>query len=395
MLKDKKIILGITGSIAAYKAAILTRLLVKEGAEVQIICTKSALSFITPLTLSTLSDKAVLSTFAKDETGVWNNHVDLGLWADFMLIAPASANTIAKCAHGLCDNLLLATYLSAKCPVAFAPAMDLDMYAHPSTVSNIEQLHSFGNIIFEAKSGPLASGLSGQGRMQEPEELIEQLKQFFTVKKKFNGKKVLITAGPTYEPLDPVRFIGNHSSGKMGYALAAAFQNQGAEVYLITGPTTIAKPKGLKEIVSIQSAEEMYQAADKLFGEMDIAVMSAAVADYTPKDVAPEKIKKNEAIFKLELTKTVDIAKSLGKQKKSHQKLIGFALETQNEEANAIKKLENKNLDMIVLNSLRDDQAGFGYDTNQVKIFTKEGLKYQSDLLPKTAIASIILSQID
>jgi phosphopantothenoylcysteine decarboxylase/phosphopantothenate--cysteine ligase len=395
LLKDKKIILGITGSIAAYKAAILTRLLIKEGAEVQIICSKSALSFITSLTLSTLSKNPVLSNFEKNETGEWNNHVALGLWADFMLIAPASANTLAKCAHGICDNLLLATYLSAKCPVAFAPAMDLDMYDHPSTKLNIAQLISFGNDIFESNSGELASGLSGQGRMQEPEEIMKHLNDFFSSKTKYSGKKVLITAGPTHEALDPVRFIGNHSSGKMGYALAKAFHQAGAEVYLVTGPTHIEKPMGLKSIISVQSAGEMYDAAIKIFPEVDIAVMAAAVADYTPKYVASEKIKKNDTDITLELVKTVDIAKSLGLQKQPHQTLIGFALETNNEEANALSKLKNKNLDMIVLNSLRDENAGFGHDTNKVKIFTKEGLKYESDLLLKSAVAQIILSQID
>ncbi|MFQ3213409.1 MAG: phosphopantothenoylcysteine decarboxylase/phosphopantothenate--cysteine ligase [Marivirga sp.] len=395
MLKDKKIILGITGSIAAYKAAMLTRLLIKEGAEVQIICTQSALSFITPLTLSTLSKNPVLTYFEKDETGEWNNHVALGQWADFIIIAPASANTLAKCAHGICDNLLLATYLSAKCPVAFAPAMDLDMYAHPSTKLNIDRLISFGNYIFESNSGELASGLSGQGRMQEPEEIMQHLNDYFSVKKKYSGKKVLITAGPTHEALDPVRFIGNHSSGKMGYALAKAFQQAGAEVYLITGPTAIDKPLGLTSLIAVSSAEEMYQAAKDIFPTVDIAVMAAAVADYTPKYVASEKIKKNAPDITVELIKTVDIAKSLGLQKQQHQQLIGFALETNNEEANAIKKLKNKNLDLIVLNSLRDANAGFGHDTNKVKIFSKEGLKYESTLLLKSEIAHIILSQID
>ncbi|GAB3335511.1 bifunctional phosphopantothenoylcysteine decarboxylase/phosphopantothenate--cysteine ligase CoaBC [Marivirga atlantica] len=396
MLKDKKIVLGITGSIAAYKSAILTRLLVKSGAEVQIISTDAANEFITPLTLSTLSKKPVLSSFQKDETGEWNNHVELGLWADLILIAPASANTIAKCAHGICDNLLIATYLSAKCPVAFAPAMDLDMYQHQSTKDNLDKLKSYGNIIFESASGELASGLSGQGRMQEPEDLLIALEKFFNKDQKFKGKKVLITAGPTYEAIDPVRFIGNHSSGKMGYAIASAFKNAGAEVTLITGPTNIDKPIGLANIIEVTSAEEMHAAADKYFSKTDIAVLSAAVADYKAATQATEKIKKtddsNEMMLKL--VKTPDIAKSLGAKKKAHQQIIGFALETENEESNAKKKLQNKNFDLIVLNSLRNEKSAFGYDTNQVKIFDKNGLKYESALLPKSEIAQIILEQI-
>jgi phosphopantothenoylcysteine decarboxylase/phosphopantothenate--cysteine ligase len=396
LLKDKKIVLGITGSIAAYKSAILTRLLVKSGAEVQIISTDSANEFITPLTLSTLSKKPVLSSFQKDETGEWNNHVELGLWADLILIAPASANTIAKCAHGICDNLLIATYLSAKCPVAFAPAMDLDMYQHQSTKDNLDKLKSYGNIIFESASGELASGLSGQGRMQEPEDLLIALEKFFNKHQKFKGKKVLITAGPTYEAIDPVRFIGNHSSGKMGYAIASAFKNAGAEVTLITGPTNIDKPVGLANIIEVTSAEEMHAAADKHFSKTDIAVLSAAVADYKAATQATEKIKKTDDSneMMLRLVKTPDIAKSLGAKKKAHQQIIGFALETENEESNAKKKLQNKNFDLIVLNSLRNEKSAFGYDTNQVKIFDKNGLKYESALLPKSEIAQIILEQI-
>ena len=311
----------------------LPRLLVKSGAEVQIISTYAANEFITPLTLSTLSKRPVLSSFQKDETGEWNNHVELGLWADLILIAPASANTIAKCAHGICDNLLIATYLSAKCPVAFAPAMDLDMYQHQSTKDNLDKLKSYGNIIFESASGELASGLSGQGRMQEPEDLLAALEQFFNKDQKFKGKKVLITAGPTHEAIDPVRFIGNHSSGKMGYAIASAFKNAGAEVTLITGPTKIDKPVGLANIIEVTSAEEMHAAADKYFSKTDIAVLSAAVADYKAATQATEKIKKtddsNEMMLKL--VKTPDIAKSLGAKKKAHQQIIGFALETENE----------------------------------------------------------------
>lgn len=393
-MKGKKIILGITGSIAAYKAATLTRLLVKAGAEVQIVSTEAALTFITPLTLSTLSKNPVLHQFEKDDTGEWNNHVALGLWADLILIAPASANTLAKCAHGICDNLLIATYLSAKCPVAFAPAMDLDMYLHPSTSKNLQLLQSYGNIIFESAEGELASGLSGKGRMQEPEDLLQAVEALFEQKKRFEHKKVMITAGPTYEAIDPVRFIGNHSSGKMGYAIAEAFVAEGADVTLISGPTNLAQPAGLENFIQVRSSEDMYQAANDIFDTIDIAVMAAAVADYKPKEVAQEKIKKKSEESSLTLVKTKDIAKSLG-AKKEHQKLIGFALETENETANALKKLDTKNLDLIVLNSLRDEQAGFGYDTNKVSIFSKEGLQEASELLPKQAIAKLILTHIE
>ena len=393
-MKGKKIILGITGSIAAYKAATLTRLLVKAGAEVQIVSTEAALTFITPLTLSTLSKNPVLHQFEKDDTGEWNNHVALGLWADLILIAPASANTLAKCAHGICDNLLIATYLSAKCPVAFAPAMDLDMYLHPSTSKNLQLLQSYGNIIFESAEGELASGLSGKGRMQEPEDLLQAVEALFEQKKRFEHKKVMITAGPTYEAIDPVRFIGNHSSGKMGYAIAEAFVAEGADVTLISGPTNLAQPAGLENFIQVRSSEDMYQAANDIFDTIDIAVMAAAVADYKPKEVAQEKIKKKSEESSLTLVKTKDIAKSLG-AKKEHQKLIGFALETENETANALKKLDTKNLDLIVLNSLRDEQAGFRYDTNKVSIFSKEGLQEASELLPKQAIAKLILTHIE
>ncbi len=395
LLKGKKIILGITGSIAAYKTAILTRLLVKSGVEVQVILSDSAHEFVTPLTLSTLSKNPVLSDFVKDKTGTWNNHVDLGLWADLIIIAPASAHTLAKCANGICDNLLIATYLSAKCPVMFAPAMDLDMYAHPSTANNIEKLLSYGNIILEANSGELASGLEGKGRMQEPEQLMARIEVFFNAKKNFKNKKVLITAGPTHEALDPVRFIGNNSSGKMGYAVAASFVNQGAEVILVSGPANLAPPSGIKEFVSIRSAAEMLEAAKKHFPLMDIAIMAAAVADYRPKEIAQQKIKKNDSSMSIELEKTTDIAKNLGETKTKNQLLIGFALETENEEQNAISKLQNKNFDLIVLNSLNNPESGFNYDTNQVKIFGKDGLRFESQLAPKTAIADIILDQIN
>jgi len=394
MLQGKKIILGITGSIAAYKTAILTRLLVKEGAEVQVIMTEDAKEFITPLTLSTLSNNPVLSIFSNKETGEWNNHVDLGIWADLLLIAPASANTLGKCANGICDNLLLATYLSAKCPVAFAPAMDLDMYKHPTTLSNIKKLESFGNKIIEAESGELASGLEGQGRMQEPEVLVEEIKKILDLKKKFKGKKVVITAGPTHEAIDPVRFVGNHSSGKMGYALAEEFASEGAEVTLISGPSSLKAPQNLLEFISVKSAQDMYEKADQAYPNSDIAIFAAAVADYRPKTVAKEKIKKKENGMTIDMEKTVDIAKSLGQKKKSNQINIGFALETENEEQNAQKKLENKNFDLVVLNSLRDEKAAFGHDTNKVKIYSSDGLVEESPLLSKKEVAKIILHQV-
>jgi phosphopantothenoylcysteine decarboxylase/phosphopantothenate--cysteine ligase len=394
MLQGKKIILGITGSIAAYKTAILTRLLVKEGAEVQVIMTEDAKEFITPLTLSTLSKKPVLSKFTKNDTGEWNNHVELGLWADLILVAPASANTIAKCANGICDNLLLATYLSAKCPIAFAPAMDLDMYQHPTTIENIKKLELFGNTIIHAASGELASGLEGQGRMQEPENLVKEIENILSLKKKFKGKKIVITAGPTHEAIDPVRFIGNHSSGKMGYAIAKAFAKEGANVTLISGPSHLDVPSGISKFISVKTAQEMYQATEEEFHDAAITIFAAAVADYRPKSVAKEKIKKKAQDMAVEMEKTIDIAKTLGDKKQAHQINIGFALETENEESNAIKKLENKNFDLVVLNSLRDENAAFGHDTNKIKIYNHSGLVEASELLAKTEIANIILNQI-
>ncbi|MGJ3235430.1 bifunctional phosphopantothenoylcysteine decarboxylase/phosphopantothenate--cysteine ligase CoaBC [Marivirga sp.] len=394
MLQGKKIILGITGSIAAYKTAMLTRLLVKAGAEIQVIMTEDAKEFITPLTLSTLSQKPVLSNFVKSDSGEWNNHVDLGLWADLILIAPASANTIAKCAHGICDNLLLATYLSAKCPIAFAPAMDLDMYKHPSTSENLKKLESFGNIVIHAASGELASGLEGQGRMQEPEYLVKEIENILSLKKKFKGKNIVITAGPTQEAIDPVRFIGNHSSGKMGYAIAQSFLNEGAKVTLISGPSSLNPPSGITNFVKVNSAQEMYEEAEKNYIEADIVVFSAAVADYRPRSVAKEKIKKKADGMTIEMEKTIDIAKALGLKKQKNQLNIGFALETENEEVNALNKLKNKNFDLIVLNSLRDEKAAFGHNTNKIKIFGKKGLLEESELLAKSEIANIILNQI-
>lgn len=392
-LKDKKILLGVSGSIAAYKSALLVRILVKEGAEVKVIMTEAAKDFITPLTLSTLSKNPVLSNFTKGDSGEWNNHVELGLWADVMIIAPASANTLAKCANGVCDNLLIATYLSAKCSVFFAPAMDLDMYKHPSTIENLRKLISYGNQIINAEFGELASGLVGEGRLAEPEQILHELTRNFSKTPAFQGKKVLITAGPTQEPIDPVRFISNHSSGKMGFAIAEAFEMAGAEVTLVSGPVSIASPKGVK-VEKVQSAQQMFEATSKYFAESDIIVLSAAVADYTPLHVADKKIKKKEDVFNIDLTKTTDIAATLGKQKKNGQIIVGFALETDNEFENAKGKLERKNFDFVVLNSLQDNGAGFRYDTNKIKIIDREGNVYDFDLKTKKEVAQDILDTV-
>jgi phosphopantothenoylcysteine decarboxylase / phosphopantothenate---cysteine ligase len=390
VLRNKKIVLGICGSIAAYKAAYLIRSLIKEEAEVQVVMTTSASEFISPLTLSTLSRRPVFTEFVKDDTGLWNNHVDMALWADLMLIAPASANTIGKLAHGLCDNLLSAVYLSAKCPVFIAPAMDLDMYKHVGTQENISKLRSFGNRIIDAEEGELASGLSGKGRMAEPENIVHLLKEYFNNREKLKGKKVLVTAGPTYELMDPVRFIGNFSSGKMGYEIAQAFADAGADVTLISGPTSLNDIAGVK-MIRLRSAEEMFTAAKKEFGSVDIAVLAAAVADYTPKHPADQKIKKNDASLNLELVKTVDIAAELGKIKRPDQLLAGFALETENEIENAKKKLLYKNLDLIILNSLNDAGAGFGHDTNKISILDKDNkIKYFELKSKKEAAADIV-----
>ena len=368
MLRDKKIILGVCGSIAAYKTALLTRILIKSGAQVRIIMTPAARDFITPLTLSTLSKNPVLSDFTRDNTGQWNNHVELGLWADAFVIAPASANTLAKMATGLCDNLLLAVYLSARCPVFFAPAMDLDMLQHPSTKKNIETLKGYGNHLVQPVFGELASGLTGIGRMAEPEEILERLINFFSGPQKLKGKRVLVTAGPTHEAIDPVRFIGNHSSGKMGYAIAEALANQGAEVNLIAGPTQQHTEHPHIHVRRVTTAKEMLDACSEYFDNADIAVLSAAVADFRPAERAQQKIKKQEGDLTLTLTKTDDIAATLGKRKHNGQILVGFALETEAEETNALKKLQSKNFDLIVLNSLNDKGAGFGHDTNKVTI---------------------------
>jgi phosphopantothenoylcysteine decarboxylase/phosphopantothenate--cysteine ligase len=393
-LQGKRILLGVTGSIAAYKSAHLTRLLVKSGAEVQIIMSTSALDFITPLTLATLSKRPVYSHFSSKETGEWNNHVELGLWADLFIVAPLTANTLAKFANGLCDNLLTATYLSARCPVMLAPAMDLDMYQHPAVRSNLDRVVSFGNILLDAESGELASGLSGQGRMMEPENIVQEVERFFTKKGDFLGKKVLITMGPTQEALDPVRFISNHSSGKMGLAIAKAFKAQRAEVFLVCGPVTISINEQDFHLFKVRSAEEMFQAASKLHVEMDVCVFAAAVADYAPAQVAPEKIKKSDEVMSLQLKQNVDIALQLGRIKKPGQVHVGFALETEQEELHAKAKLEKKNLDVIVLNSAKEEGAGFQHDTNSVKIIHRDGRRTDSGLLPKSAVAELILAEI-
>lgn len=392
MLKGKKILLGITGSIAAYKAILLVRLFVKAGAEVKVIMTESAKSFVSPLVLSTLSNNKVLIDLFDEDT--WANHVMLGRWADIMLIAPLSCNTLAKMANGQCDNLLLAVYLSATCPVIVSPAMDEDMWHHPSTKRNIELLQSYGNGIIDVEKGELASGLIGEGRMAEPETIIQYLAEHFFRGTALSGKKVLITAGPTYEAIDPVRFIGNHSSGKMGFALAEAFYLQGANVELVTGPTQQqTRYTGIK-ITKVASAQNMYDACTAIFPSSDIAVMSAAVADYKPVEVAAEKIKKTDEDLTIRLSRTKDILKTLGEQKRNGQLLVGFALETSNEHAYALSKMQTKNADMIVLNSLRDKDAGFGYDTNRVTIFDKDGNESTLQLASKQAIASDIVNII-
>lgn len=393
-LQGKKILLGVTGSIAAYKAAHLTRLLVKEGAEVQIIMSTSALDFITPLTLSTLSKKPVLEAFYDQKTGAWNNHVELGLWADLFLVAPISANTLSKFANGACDNLLSATYLSARCPVILAPAMDLDMYQHPSVKKNIDTLRSFGNIILEAEDGELASGLSGQGRLMEPEHIMDEILAFFSKKKDFSGKQILITAGPTYEVIDPVRYIGNHSSGKMGIAIAYEFADRGADVKLILGPSQISVAHPLIKVLKVSSAKEMYNLCQQHHISSQVCIFAAAVADFTPETVATEKIKKKDNDFILKLKKNMDIAAILGKEKTSGQIHVGFALETQNEEINALSKLERKNFDMVVLNSIRDPGAGFQHDTNKVTFYFKDGKRQNLDLLPKKEVATQIVEAI-
>ncbi|UZD22171.1 bifunctional phosphopantothenoylcysteine decarboxylase/phosphopantothenate--cysteine ligase CoaBC [Algoriphagus halophytocola] len=393
-LVGKKIVLGVCGSIAAYKTAFLTRLLVKAGAEVRIIMSASAFDFITPLTLATLSKNPVLSKFQKDDTGVWNNHVELGLWADLFLVAPLSANTLAKFSNGICDNLLTATYLSARCPVMLAPAMDLDMYQHPAVVENLQKLSRYGNRIIDAESGELASGLYGQGRMAEPEHILHTLETFFSASADYKGKNVLITMGPTQEALDPVRFISNHSSGKMGLALANAFLSRGAEVYVVSGPISVTVDRTRFNWRDVKSAKEMYAHAAEWHAEMDICVFAAAVSDYGPADISPEKIKKDDSELTLKLVKNVDIAKELGAKKKTTQIHVGFALETENEAENAKGKLSKKNFDLIVLNSMRDAGAGFQLDTNKVRVYQANGMQVESDVEAKGDIAEMILDQI-
>jgi phosphopantothenoylcysteine decarboxylase/phosphopantothenate--cysteine ligase len=394
LLEGKKILLGVTGSIAAYKAAHITRLLVKEGAEVQVIMSTSALDFITPLTLATLSKKPVYHEFFDPKTGSWTNHVDLGLWADLFVIAPISANTLSKLANGGCDSLLTATYLSARCPVMIAPAMDLDMYQHPSVRKNLKKVSSYGNIILDAESGELASGLSGQGRLMEPEHILDKIVFHFKGTQDFLGRKILITSGPTQEAIDPVRFISNHSSGKMGAAIADAFASRGADVHMVLG-VGAKKPKsaGIK-IYPVRSANEMYAVSASIHSQMDICVFAAAVADYAPKEVASEKIKKDGEGMTIEFVKNVDIAFTLGKAKHPHQIHIGFALETENEAFYAKKKLEKKKFDMIVLNSMRQEGAGFQLDTNKVSLFFEDGYAEESEVLPKEQIAALILEGV-
>ena len=391
MLQNKKILLGITGSIAAYKAAVLTRLLVKAGADVKVVMTSSAKDFVTPLSLSTLSKNPVLTDLTENDS--WANHVMLGRWADVMLVAPLSCNTLAKMATGLCDNLLMAVYLSATCPVVVAPAMDEDMWHHHTTKNNLQTLKSYDNHIIPAEHGELASGLVGEGRMAEPEAIVNWLHVFFLNEHELSGKKILITAGPTYEPIDPVRFIGNHSSGKMGVAIAEEIQKRGGDVTLVLGPSDIQVNGGIKTI-HVTSAAEMFAACEKTFPSVDMAIMSAAVADYTPANVAKEKIKKADQDLALTLTKTKDILKTLGSLKTPKQVLVGFALETNNEKEYALQKLHSKNADMIVLNSLQDAGAGFGHDTNKITIFDKTGNTYPFDMKSKKEVARDIVNTI-
>lgn len=392
-LKGKKIILGISGSIAAYKSAFLCRLLVKAGAEVQVIMTKAATNFITPLTLSTLSKRPVYTEVSNGEG--WNNHVELGLWADAMIVAPTTATTISKMATALCDNMLIATYLSARCPVFFAPAMDLDMWEHPATRRNVTTLTLDGSQLIPVENGELASGLIGAGRMAEPEDILQVLADFFETQAEqdLKGKKALVTAGPTYEPIDPVRFIGNRSSGKMGVAIAENLAQRGAEVTLILGPSNVSVKTNGITVINVETAQQMYEAATTHFPNVDIAVLAAAVADYRPKSAATEKIKKKASEMTLTLEKTFDIAASLGKLKQQ-QLIVGFALETSNEIQNASEKLKRKNFDFIVLNSLNDKGAGFSHDTNKVTLIDKDNMLEEFQLKSKLAVAEDIVNKI-
>jgi phosphopantothenoylcysteine decarboxylase/phosphopantothenate--cysteine ligase len=393
-VKDKKIILGVTGSIAAFKVPPLIRLLTKEGAQVQVLMTAAAQDFVTPLTLSTLSGHPVFTKSFNEVDGEWTSHVELGLWADMMLIAPATANTLAKMAGGLADNLLLTTYLSAKCPVFFAPAMDLDMYKHPSTATNINKLIGYGNQLIEPTEGELASGLCGAGRMEEPEKIVEILRDYFSKDWEFAGKKVLVSAGPTYEAIDPVRFIGNHSSGLMGYAIAEEFAERGAEVVLVSGPTSCTLSNEYVRMRDVVSAAEMHKICMEEFTDADIIVMAAAVADYSPQNPSAEKIKKTDGELNIAMRKTTDILAEMGKKKRKDQFLTGFALETENQLSNAEKKLENKNLDLIVLNSPKDQGAAFGVETNKVTIITRNKDRVEYDLKLKLDVAIDIVDKI-
>lgn len=392
-LQGKHIILGITGSIAAYKAASLARLLIKAGAEVQVVITPAGKEFITPVTLSALTGKAVVSEFFTANDGTWHSHVDLGQWADLMLIAPATAATLGKMANGIADNMLITTYLSMKAPVMIAPAMDLDMFSHPSTHRNIDLLRSYGNMIIEPASGELASHLVGKGRMEEPENIVKAVEDFFAKEQTLSKKKILITAGPTYEKIDPVRFIGNYSSGKMGFALAEECARRGAEITLIAGPVSLAINHPNIKRIDVESADEMYQASVAAFSDMDVAILCAAVADYRPKSRADEKIKRNGDELQMTLIPNRDIAAALGQIKKANQRLIGFALETSDETANALKKMEKKNLDFIILNSLNDAGAGFQHDTNKISILWRSGERKNFDLKSKKEVASDIVSE--
>lgn len=390
-LTNKKILLGVSGSIAAYKATFLVRLLIKQGAQVKVIMTNAAKDFVTPLSLSTLSKNDVLSDIATNDS--WANHVALGRWADVMLIAPLSCNTLAKMTTGLCDNLLMAVYLSATCPVIVAPAMDEDMWHHPTTKNNLQKLEVYHNKIIPVENGELASGLIGEGRMAEPEIIVKYLEDFFISKDELKGKKILVTAGPTYEAIDPVRFIGNHSSGKMGIALAEELTKRGGDVTLVIGPSS-EKISSTIKVEKVTSAAEMYEACMVIFEKVDIAIMSAAVADYTPVAIANEKIKKKEEVFTIELTKTKDILKSLGEVKRKNQFLVGFALESTNEKAYALGKLKAKNADMMVLNSLKDKGAGFGINTNKITIFDKAENEYHFETKSKVNVATDIVNTI-
>lgn len=394
VLNGRKIVLGVCGSIAAYKAAVLTRLLVKAGCSVRVVMTRSAIDFVGPLTFSTLSKHPILHEFIKSEDGGWNNHVELGLWADALVVAPCSANTLAKFAHGICDNLLTAVYLSARCPVFLAPAMDLDMLAHPSTRSNLDRLRSFGNHLIDTGYGELASGLTGDGRMAEPEEIVRYLEDALSSAEKLRGKRALVTAGPTQEAIDPVRYIGNRSSGKMGFAIAERLAQLGATVNLVTGPTSLHTNHPHINVTQVVSAQEMYDACVSAFPETDIAVLAAAVADYRPAVQHEQKIKKSGDETSLALVPTKDIAAALGGMKKNGQFVVGFALETENEKDNAISKLASKNLDMIVLNSLRDEGAAFGHDTNKVTIIDREQNATSFGLKSKKEVAEDIVNAI-